>query len=170
MGINKHFQRKVDIRLNTLPEKQIDIDSDIDWKIIDQLHNAVLNFSKNSMQTKKIMFSLLGLFVAAMLQVPTMCDVVKWFPIIIGIVVLFWFFDSQTYYYQEKLRASMDTRFESLRKRYPGKNDDEYTLPQDRHHKHRVWRSIFNYSVLFYPLIIFIVAICWVLICKGIIV
>ena len=64
-------------------EKPIDIDSEIDWKIIDQLHNAVLNFSRNSMQAKKIMFTLLGIFVAAMIQAPTIYCVEKWFPVVI---------------------------------------------------------------------------------------
>lgn len=77
-------------------EKPRDIDSELDWKIIDQLHNAVLNFSRNSMQAKKIMFTLLGIFLGAMFQAPTIYSVERWFPVIIGIVVLFWTFDSYT--------------------------------------------------------------------------
>ena len=69
MGVLDFLQPKMDVQLNMPPEKQRDIDSEIDWKIIDQLHNAVLNFSRNSMQAKKIMFAILGVFVAAMLQV-----------------------------------------------------------------------------------------------------
>ena len=68
---------QVDVQLNMPPERPRDIDSEIDWKIIDQLHNAVLNFSKNSMQAKKIMFTLLGIFVAAMLQAPSFCTVTR---------------------------------------------------------------------------------------------
>lgn len=118
MSFWNYLQPKVDVQLNIPQEKPGDIDSEIDWKIIDQLHNAVLNFSRNSMQAKKIMFTLLGIFVAAMIQAPTIYSVEKWFPVVIGIVALFWAFDSYTYFYQEKLRAAMDVRFEAIKQRY----------------------------------------------------
>lgn len=160
----------VDVQLKIPPEKPRDIDSEIDWKIIDQLHNAVLNFSKNSMQAKKIMFTLLGIFLAAMLQAPSLCAVVRWFPVVIAIVILFWAFDASTYYYQEKLRAMMDKRFSALKLRYSGDgNSDEYTLPSKREGGCRVWRSIFNGSVVFYPVIIALIVINWVLIGMGVI-
>ena len=162
------LHRKMNVQLNWPPEKPRDIESEIDWKIIDQLHNAVLNFSRNSMQAKKIMFTLLGVFVTAMLHVQELYEVVKWLPIIIAIVLLFWAFDSYTYYYQEKLRSEMDKRFKSLKKRYPGLDtQDEYTLPDKRQTKGRFWRSIFNVSVLFYPVLITIIIICWLFIEKG---
>lgn len=159
---------QVDVQLNMPPEKLRDIDSEIDWKIIDQLHNAVLNFSKNSMQAKKIMFTLLGIFVAAMIHAPTVYSIEKWFPVVIGVVALFWAFDAYTYYYQEKLRAAMDDRFEAIKNRYPSGNDvDEFTLPEKRQKGSRVGRSLFNWSVLFYPIIIVAVVVYWVLIEKG---
>lgn len=170
MSFFDFLQPKMDVHLKMPPEKPRDIDSEIDWKIIDQFHNAVLNFSKNSMQAKKIMFTLLGIFVAAMLQASSWNIVIRWFPIIIGIVILFWAFDAQTYYYQEKLRTAMDMRFEALKKRYPASDrKDEFTLPDNRHGGCRVWRSFFNSSVVFYPIIIVIVVICWILIERGVI-
>ena len=81
MSFWNYLQPKVDVQLNIPQEKPRAIDSEIDWKIIDQLHNAVLNFSRNSMQAKKIMFTLLGIFVAAMIQAPTIYSVEKWFPV-----------------------------------------------------------------------------------------
>lgn len=104
------FHPNVNVDVN-IPEEKRDIDSEIDWKIIDQLHNAVLNFSRNSMQAKKIMFAILGVFIAAMLQMKDVKICIQWFPFVIAVVVLFWFFDSYTYYYQEKLREAMDFRF-----------------------------------------------------------
>ena len=53
------FNPNVNVDLK-MPEEKRDIDSEIDWKIIDQLRNAVLNFSRNSMQAKKILFAMLG--------------------------------------------------------------------------------------------------------------
>ena len=169
MSLLDFLQPKIDVELNMPQEKPRDINSEIDWKIIDQLHNAVLNFSTNSMQAKKIMFTLLGIFVAAMTKAPTIYSVERWFPVIIGIVVLFWAFDSYTYY-QEKLRAAMDVRFEAIKRRYiNARNNDVFTLPDNRQKGCRLWRSAFNGSVLFYPVIIAIVIVCWVLIEEGII-
>ena len=170
MSVFDFLQPKLQVQMNMPPEKQRDIDSEIDWKIIDQLHNAVLNFSRSSMQAKKIMFTLLGIFVAAMIQTPSLSLVVRWFPVVIGIVLLFWTFDSFTYFYQEKLRADMDARFDAIRKRYTGNSKDEFTLPNKRQKKGRFWRSVLNWSVIFYPVIIVIVVTCWVLIVKEIIV
>ncbi|MBO4924571.1 MAG: hypothetical protein J5382_10690 [Bacteroidales bacterium] len=163
------FQPKVDVELK-VPEDKRDIDSEIDWKIIDQLHNVVLNFSRNSMQAKKILFTMLGIFVASLLQLDDKIEAVKWFPFVIFIVILFWAFDSYTYYYQEKIRAQMDVRFHSLKKRYPSTNqDDEFTLPDSRKSCGRLWRSIFNGSVLlFYPFVILLIVVLWVLIARGI--
>lgn len=170
MSFWNYLQPKVDVQLTIPQEKPRDIDSEIDWKIIDQLHNAVLNFSRNSMQAKKIMFTLLGIFVAAMIQAPTIYSVEKWFPVVIGIVALFWAFDSYTYFYQEKLRAAMDVRFEAIKQRYTDtENNDEFTLPETRQKGYRFWRSVFNGSVLFYPVIIAVVIVCWVLIEEGVI-
>lgn len=163
------FQPKMDVELK-VPEEKRDIDSEIDWKIIDQLHNAVLNFSRNSMQAKKIMFTLLGIFIAALLQLDEIRDALRWLPVMIVIVFLFWAFDAYTYYYQEKLRALMDVRFHSLKRRYPSTNpEDEFTLPDSRTSCGRFWRSIFNGSVLFYPLIIILIVVFGVLIWKGVI-
>lgn len=171
MSVLDFLQPKVDVQLNMPPEKQRDIDSEIDWKIIDQLHNAVLNFSRNSMQAKKIMFAILGVFIAAMLQVNNPQNCVTWFPFVIAIVVLFWAFDAYTYYYQEKLRETMNKRFLSLKRRYPGANEeDELTLPNSRTAGCRFIRSIFNTSVLlFYPTIIAMIVVLWCLISRGVI-
>lgn len=164
------FNPNVNVDLK-MPEEKRDIDSEIDWKIIDQLRNAVLNFSRNSMQAKKILFAMLGVFVAALFQVKNLATCLKWFPFVIAIVVLFWVFDAYTYYYQEKLRAAMDVRFHSLKRRYPSSNpDDDFTLPDSRKACGRLWRSLFNVSVLlFYPSIIVILGVIWVLISRGVI-
>lgn len=168
MSMFDFLKPKVDVQVNMPAEKSVDIDSEIDWKIIDQLHNAVLNFSKNSMQAKKIMFTLMGIFVAAMIEAPTVYSIEKWFPVVLGMVALFWAFDAYTYYYQEKLRAAMDARFEAIKSRHPtGNNGDEFTLPEKRQKGCRIGRSLFNWSVLFYPVIIGVVIVCWFLIENG---
>ena len=37
------------------------IEDKIDWKKIDQLHNATINFSKNSLEIKKLLFVVIGI-------------------------------------------------------------------------------------------------------------
>ena len=139
-----------------------DIDSEIDWKIIDQLHNAVLIFSKNSMYAKSIMFTLIGVIVTALLDNNERSFGWDERLLLIIVVILFWLYDSFTYYYQEKLRAQIDVRFHSLKKRHASKEfNDEFTLPDNRSSCGRIWRSLFwNYSNLFY-VIILVVIFCW---------
>lgn len=171
MGILDFLQPKLDVQLNMPLEKPKDIDSEVDWKIIDQLHNVVLSFSRNSMQAKKIMFTILGVFVAAMLQVSDPKSCVQWFPFVIAIVFMFWMFDSYTYFYQEKLREKMDERLRAIKKRYSSRDvDDELTLPDRRTAGCRVIRSLFNTSVLFfYPTVIIMLLVIRCMIIKGII-
>ena len=65
----------------------------------------------------------------------------------------------------------MDQRFVNLRKRISGSEiNDDYTLKKEREKSCRLGRSIFNGSVMFYPIIILIVVVCWILIAKGVIV
>jgi len=152
-------EHSVEEERNTV--KNCNIDSEIDWKIIDQLHNAVLNFSKNSMNAKSIMFTLIGVIVAALLNNERAFGCSEKLLLII-IVILFWLYDSFTYYYQEKLRSQIDARFHSLRRRHSSKeSNDEFTLPDNRSSCGRVWRSLFwNYSILFY-VIILVIIFCW---------
>lgn len=42
-------------------EKDKNIENEIDWKIIDQLHNATNNFSKNCLEIKKLLFVVIGI-------------------------------------------------------------------------------------------------------------
>lgn len=152
---------KINVQQNVPHANQRDIESEIDWKFIDMFHNVVLNFSRNSMQAKKIMFTLLGIFLAEVLRNPVLY--VNWLPVIIIIIVLFWAFDAYTYYYQEKFRALMDERFSKLRKRHLGEDTEEQdALPNNRQKSgivRRVCRSVFNMSILFYPVIIIIILI-----------
>ena len=46
-----------------IPEYKKNLDDEIDWKIIDQLHTATINFSTTSLELKKLFFVLLGISV-----------------------------------------------------------------------------------------------------------
>lgn len=139
-------------------------EDEVDWKIIDQLHNVTNKFSSSSLEFKKIYFVILGISIPIIFK---LCgekfDISLLFsPLIVSI--FFWFLDSFTYYYQEKLREKMDTHFEKLRIRNNPisiiedhkqiLHRKEYTLENKRTSHNRIFRSIFNNSSAFYPTLI----------------
>lgn len=134
-------------------------EDEVDWKIIDQLHNATNKFSASSLEFKKIYFVLLGIVIPIIFKIGgEKFDIALLVtPLIISL--FFWFLDSFTYYYQEVLREKMDKHFEKLRKRNPPigleeSDNDEYTLNNNRTSENRICRSVFNSSSAFYPSII----------------
>ena len=139
-----------------------EIKNDIDWKIIDQLHNATINFSKTSLELKKLLFVVLGISTPIIFSVfDNKLD--RFLFIFLGICILmFWLYDSYTYYFQEKLRSSMNNRFTNIAKRNNVKIEANkyFTLPSNRSNNHRLIRSIFNDSnLIFYGIFIVLVVL-----------
>jgi hypothetical protein len=44
------------------------VQDEIDWKIIDQLHSATLNFSSTSLELKKLLIVLIGITVPVLVK------------------------------------------------------------------------------------------------------
>lgn len=81
---------------------------------IDQLHNATINFSKNSLEIKKLLFVVIGISTPLIINLcNNQLDVALFISLYI-IIFSFWIFDSYTYYYQKKLRFQMDHYFEQI--------------------------------------------------------
>lgn len=77
------------------------IEDKIDWKKIDQLHNATINFSKNSLEIKKLLFVVIGISTPLIINLcNNQLDVALFISLYI-IIFSFWIFDSYTYYYQK---------------------------------------------------------------------
>ena len=135
-------------------------EDEIDWKIIDQLHNATNKFSASSLEFKKIYFVLLGISIPVIFKIADEEFDIALLITPLLLSIFFWFLDGFTYFYQEKLRGKMDRHFEKLKKRNNGKlvKDDgekeEYTLEDSRTSKNRIVRSAFNTSSFFYPSLI----------------
>lgn len=90
------------------------IEDKIDWKKIDQLHNATINFSKNSLEIKKLLFVVIGISTPLIINLcNNQLDVALFISLYI-IIFSFRIFDSYTYYYQKKLRFQMDYYFEQI--------------------------------------------------------
>ncbi|HKM00790.1 MAG TPA: hypothetical protein VJ083_01920 [Sedimentibacter sp.] len=129
-------------------------------KEIDQLDSAILQFSKNTLITKRICASLLVAIIAIILRVT---DDKLDFSIYVASAVtllIFWIIDSNSYYYQRLLRIRMSKIVKEL------KNDDlviGFGMPLKKDEKITWGKSLFNSSQLFYLLSIFVVvavAIC----------
>lgn len=132
------------------------LEDEIDWKMIDQLHNATNNFSSSSLEFKKIYFVLLGIITPIIFKLANNKFDISLLITPLCLSIFFWILDVITYYFQENLRAKMKNHFKELKKRNStGTNsNDEYTLENDRTSKTRLRRSFFNASSMFYPIII----------------
>jgi len=138
----------------------MDINQTLKLKEIDQLDSAILQFSKNTLITKRICASLLVAIIAIILRVT---DDKLDFSIYVASAVtllIFWIIDSNSYYYQRLLRIRMSKIVKEL------KNDDlviGFGMPLKKDEKITWGKSLFNSSQLFYLLSIFVVvavAIC----------
>lgn len=128
---------------------------------IDQLHKAVLQLSNNCFEIKKLCVSIL---VAAATLVATFTNRQLDTAIFIaGIIItgffwilVFWILDSQSYYYQEKLRARMKQLAEEMAGRRTARltiSGVGMPLSEEREERtitDRVIRSGINDSMFFY--------------------
>lgn len=146
MGVNKEYKKTVQ--------------DEIDWKIIDQLHSATLNFSSTSLELKKLLFVLIGIAVPSLIKLAGDKVDLSLFVTVYLLSLTFWFLDSLTYYYQEILREKMDKRFSQIKARNvetiisSEKSNDDFTLENNRTDKDRIRRSAFNPSVKLYMFVI----------------
>lgn len=96
---------------------QEDINDKIIWNNINQLHDAVSNFSKQSFDIKKLWITVEVSAVTLMLSMKVYnLDIIL--LIVSAILLFFYFLDSMTYYYQDKLRESMHNERNAIRKKH----------------------------------------------------
>jgi hypothetical protein len=137
------------------------LDDEVDWKIIDQLHAATLNFSSTSLELKKLFFVLVGIAVPALIKLAGNKLDLSLFITLYLLTVTFWFVDSFTYYYQEKTRIKMDTLFSNIKSRHTEKivgsaSRVDYTVEATRKRENRFFHAVFNTShILYYILFVF---------------
>lgn len=137
------------------------IEDKIDWKKIDQLHNATTNFSKNSLEIKKLLFVVIGISTPLIIN---LCDNKLNIAVFISlyiIIFVFWIFDSYTYYYQKKLRFQMDLHFREIL----GRNTTvQQPILERKSTYQNVWISLFNLShMCFYGVLVVIIIITHIL-------
>jgi hypothetical protein len=140
------------------------LEDEINWKLIDQLHSATISFSSNSLELKKLFFVLIGIAVPSLIKLAGDKLDLSFFITLYVLTFTFWFLDSYTYFYQEKLREKMDKLFAQIKARNEDKlivlenREQSFTIEVSRTKKGRIWRSICNPSTKLY-LILFIINI-----------
>lgn len=133
-------------------ESSENIEDKIYWKKIDQLHNATINFSKNSLEIKKLLFVVIGILTPLIINLCGNHITIALFISLYITIFLFWIFDSYTYYYQKKLRLQMDLYFKQIL-------DKNENIQQKNKFK-MIIISLFNGSHLcFYGILMFVVII-----------
>lgn len=132
------------------------LDDEIDWKIIDQLHAATVNFSTSSLEIKKLFFVLVGIAVPSIIKLSGDILDLSLFITLYILTLTFWLLDSFTYFYQEKLREKMKWHFNEIKNRRKERLIVSNTIKQEliiesnRTSEKRLLRSVFNPSVSFY--------------------
>jgi hypothetical protein len=151
------------------------LEDEIDWKIIDQLHSATLNFSTTSLELKKLLVVLIGIAVPSLIKLADDRLDLSLFVTIYLLAFTFWFLDSFTYYYQEKLREKMDKLFSQIKRRntevliFTELKSEDFTLENERTSKNRIIRSVLNPSVGLYVFVILLNTIALILYTLAII-
>ena len=84
-----------------------EIQDKLNWDNINQLHNAVSNFSRQSFDIKKLWITV-EISLITLLSSLKVGDIDFAVLIIELVVFFFYFLDSMTYYYQNKLRYKME--------------------------------------------------------------
>jgi hypothetical protein len=158
-----------------MSEYKKSLDDEIDWKVIDQLHSATVNFSATSLELKKLFFVLMGIAIPSLIKLAGDKLDLSLFITLYVLITTFWFFDSFTYFYQEKLREKMDSLFNKIKTRnkveiiLTDNLKNEYTIETVRTSKDRVWRSISNISIRFYFVLLILNTVALVLFLNQII-
>ncbi|MGL6200460.1 MAG: hypothetical protein ACRC3H_16140 [Lachnospiraceae bacterium] len=127
-----------------------EVEDELDKIQIEQLHKATLNFSNQSLETKKLCTTveLAALTLFAGLYNIEMDSTVKFIEImpIIGVAIplLFYFVDVFLYYYQDSLRARMIKEENKIRSRH------KINLKNEKKDERRLLRAFFNGSQIIY--------------------
>ncbi|WAJ24038.1 hypothetical protein [Lacrimispora xylanolytica] len=136
-----------------------DIKDEIKLDNIKQIHSAVLQFSSNTMEIKKLFISVLIAYFTIMAGMITKISISTnlAIKILATIVVLFWILDAQSYYYQKKLRRLITKlQNELIEKADVTENTGSSmkTLQRLKVFAGHILKSMFNMSMFIYYLII----------------
>lgn len=151
------------------------IQDELDWKLLDQLHSVVAQISSFCFEIKK--FCVTTLFVVMTLMAKFTLDKLDHSIFVAGLIipVCFWFLDATAYFYQVKLRGTM----ESIRRRLASRDENplvaengEMIISSSRASASicdRIFDAAFNHSMWIYGFLVLIDFCVWLLFVEGVI-
>lgn len=150
---------------NAQIKKYSEIDITLKLKEIDQLDSAILQFSKNTLMTKKICASILVAITTIILKVTENgLDISMYISALITLFI-FWVIDSNSYFYQRKLRIRMTSIVNDLKQ--DGSPLKGFGMPLESDEKPSWCQAFFNTSQLFYIFGLVIAITLWILDQSG---
>ena len=130
-------------------------EDELDWKDVDQLHQATLQISKSCFDYKKLCISFLGVSTAIIVKFTESSLNHTVFVLGLLICVGFWISDATAYYFQRKLRIQLNDRMCAIAER---NNCASYK----RENIEASWlKALFNWSLVFYYVLMFLGVIGW---------
>jgi hypothetical protein len=145
------------------------LQDELDWKLLDQLYGVVAQISSFCFETKK--FCVTTEFVVLTLMVKFTNDTLDHSIFVAALVIplCFWFLDATGYFYQVKLRGTM----ESIRQRLAAREGstlvtaqgEKVISPERISHSalQRVLEAAFNHSMWLYAVLVGAAVIVWAL-------
>lgn len=150
------------------------LEDELDWNLLNQLHNVVLQLSNFTYHTKQICLTVeIGITGLLFNLTGNKLDVSVFIASLI-IALSFWFLDSVAYYYQVKIRSGMTQIQEKIRARNKEKiiysGDFKRIIEEERITRSQLRKffdAFFNNSMWFYYLLVGIILILWYLFIAG---
>ncbi|WP_407324303.1 hypothetical protein [Acinetobacter pittii] len=133
---------------------------DINLKQIDQLHNVVLQFSGFCFEIKKTCIATIFIVLTLVVTFTDKKLDLSVFTISLITIISFWLLDSTAYFYQVKLRAVMNIKFDKVLE-IAGENskDQEGAIEDSRADENTLQKllsSLFNGSMIVYYILLFL--------------
>jgi len=149
------------------------LEDELDWKLLDQLHGVVSQISSFCFEIKK--YCVITTFVVMTLLVKFTSQQLDHSLFVAGLIIpiCFWFLDSIGYYYQIKLRSTMEIIGEKIAIRGSSSNVTSTggrIIFKDRLNRSqwlKVKDSILNHSMWLYGVMILIDLVLWRFFCSG---
>ncbi len=134
--------------------QRIEKSDEIDWKIVDQLHQAVSKISNDCFEYKKLCVTVVAAVIALMVRFGAENNLGLTLIVCVAVCLGFWIADATAYFYQRKLRRAMTSRINdiAMRNKIPTESQiDAPSLPS----------SVLNPSMVLYIALLIIFGCVW---------
>lgn len=139
----------------TTPQDPVKTASDkIDWKIVEQLHDATLKISNDCFEYKKLCVAVVAGVIALMVRFGSNENFDLVFAVCGLTSIGFWFCDATAYYYQRSLRKKMTDKINNIASRNSVAKEPEINTPN-------LFSSLFNKSMSLYWVLVLVITFLW---------